>query len=62
MHIQNPDNEEVRAAATSTLCRRVILHPGTATAALGASGLRRSFYSPRSRWNPHIPPGTEPRV
>lgn len=61
MHIENPGTEEESELLTHLhlLFRCEILHLAKATAALDVSSLHRSFYSPRSRWNPHIPPRME---
>lgn len=61
MHIENPETEYESELLTHLhlLSGCETLHLGKATAALGVSGLRRSFYSPRSHWNPRTPPKME---
>lgn len=64
MHIENPETEEESELLMllHLLFRCEILHLGKATATLDVSSLHRSFYSPHSHWNPHIPPRMEQTV
>lgn len=64
MHIENPEAEEGSEllALLHLLFRCETLHLGEAKAAPDVSSLHRSFYSPRSHWNPRIPPRTEQTV